>query len=95
MHGTLPSSLSNLTKLTELYLWDLNLEGTIPESWQSLTNLTALQVSNNAKLGGAIPSGLVNSPKLKTMRFYDCSFTQFPDISARTDKSSLQISYTG
>jgi len=92
LHGTLPASLSSLTRLTELYLWDLNLEGTIPESWQSLTNLTVLQVSNNAKLGGALPSWLVNSSKLKTMRFYDCSFTQFPDISARTDKSSLQIS---
>jgi len=95
MHGALPASLGNLSKLTDLYLSELKLEGTIPEAWQGLINLTQLQLGNNEKLTGAIPLWLANNPKLTQMDFSGCSFTQFPDISSRTDKSALVISIQG
>jgi len=88
--GELPASIGNLSKLTQLYIWNENITGSIPNEWAALSKLTYISL-NNTKLSGTIPSGLINQPALKQMYFNNSQLTGFPDISARTDKASLII----
>ena len=55
MVGSIPSELSNLTDLTDLYLGDNKLVGSIPSELGNLTNLTELRLSGN-ELRGCVPA---------------------------------------
>ena len=60
--GSIPSSIGNLTNLTQLYLINNQLTGEIPPEIGQLTNLTRLYLKYN-QLTGEIPSeiwGLTN-----------------------------------
>ncbi|HEY3405567.1 MAG TPA: hypothetical protein VGK59_19425, partial [Ohtaekwangia sp.] len=95
IHGSLPVSYGNLTNLTELYLFNLNIEGTVPVEWGNLNKLTLLSVFGNPGLTGSIPSALANRPTLKTIATANCSFTDFPDVSARTNKADMIVRLEG
>ncbi|OMO75120.1 hypothetical protein COLO4_26307 [Corchorus olitorius] len=57
--GSIPSSLSNLSRLTSLYLSSNNLAGSIPAALGQLGNLQILDLSNNS-LTGSIPLSFVS-----------------------------------
>ena len=57
LSGQIPSELSDLTNLTELFLSGNELSGQIPSELSGLTNLTWLHLGNN-QLSGQIPSEL-------------------------------------
>ncbi|HEY3402416.1 MAG TPA: RHS repeat-associated core domain-containing protein [Ohtaekwangia sp.] len=96
LRGTLPASIGNLTNLRELYFFDLDsIEGTIPTTWQNLNKLTRLQVYGNPLVTGSVPAGLANQPTLKSFGLSNSSYTGFPNISARTDKSTISVSISG
>ena len=47
LQGSIPSSISRLVNLTDLYLLSNNLHGSIPSSISRLVNLTSLDLSSN------------------------------------------------
>ncbi len=57
LSGTLPASLSALTNLQNIYLYDNHLSGSIPASLSALASLQTLDLSSN-QLSGTIPGGL-------------------------------------
>ena len=72
VNGSIPSSLSKLSKLTNLDLSTNKLSGTIFPSIGNLINLTNLNLSQN-KLSGSIPPSLGNLINLTNLNFL-CSF---------------------
>ena len=83
LHGTLPSTIGNLTELEELHLGfnrvggtnnNRNLRGAMPTQLGNLTNLTYLNLSRN-DLSGSIPSGLGNLRSLKELNLSENELT--------------------
>jgi len=64
--GPIPTSLGNLTQLTELRLEGGTLSGPIPSSLGNLTQLRSLVLSGN-DLTGSIPASLGNLTRLQTL----------------------------
>lgn len=56
--GSLPTTLGNLSALTELSLSGNNISGTIPNSLGNLSQLERLLLNNNPNMTGSIPSEL-------------------------------------
>src|SRR5690606_12399938 len=52
IHGTIPASLGNCTKLQEIYLDNSEFTGTIPATFNNLVNLEGLWLFNNPNLSG-------------------------------------------
>ena len=67
LHGTIPSQLGNLKRLTRLELHYNNLHGTIPEELGGLESLISLHLEGNA-LSGTIPGSLWLLPNLELLR---------------------------
>jgi Leucine-rich repeat (LRR) protein len=61
--GSIPASLGNLTKLTDVYFSYNNFTGQIPSSLSNLKDLTFIDFSYNS-FGGRIPDFLTNLTKL-------------------------------
>ena len=57
LSGQIPSELSGLTSLAELFLDDNRLSGDVPSEFSGLTNLTWLNLGNN-QLSGQLPAEL-------------------------------------
>ena len=74
LRGTIPTSIGNLTHLTNIDLSNNQLNGTVPVTMGNLTNLTDLNVSYN-QLSGFIPSSLGNLNNLKTLSLNNNQFT--------------------
>ncbi|CAI5513991.1 unnamed protein product, partial [Closterium sp. Naga37s-1] len=70
LSGSIPSTFSSLSNLTELYLNDNNLSGSIPSTFSSLSNLFRLDLSRN-RLIGSIPSTIGNMSSLKSLDLDD------------------------
>ncbi|XP_052195100.1 probable inactive leucine-rich repeat receptor kinase XIAO [Diospyros lotus] len=78
--GTVPDSLSNLTRLQRLSLSGNSLAGWVPASIGSFSNLEELCLDNN-KLQGTIPSALNGLNNLKRLELQGNNFTgAFPDL---------------
>ena len=67
LDGSIPSELSGLTALKELYLQDNELSGPIPAELGDLANLTRLHAYGN-DLGGEVPAELGNLTVLRELR---------------------------
>ena len=70
LSGTVPASLSTLTKLTLLDLSGNQLSGAIPPRLRGLSELTTLDLSANG-LSGAIPPGLGDLGELNELYLHD------------------------
>jgi RHS repeat-associated protein len=90
LEGALPASLSNLTLLRYLHLGSNKFTGTIPSTYSNLSALRLVDFSFT-QLTGAIPLTMVSRTALKKMYFNDSKFTSFPNISSRTDKSTVTV----
>ena len=69
MTGSIPSTLGNLTSLTNLWLNNNQLTGSIPSELGDLTNLTQLYLNNN-QLTGTIPPKLGDLTSLDRLWLY-------------------------
>ncbi|ONK59105.1 uncharacterized protein A4U43_C08F3020 [Asparagus officinalis] len=73
--GTIPSSLGNLTYLSELNLGGSSFHGNIPEDLGRLTNLVRLQIALCGGITGPIPISLSNLSSLTLILLNDNSLT--------------------
>ena len=69
LSGPIPSELSNLTGLTELWFRSNRLSGSIPTELGNITGLTELWLDVN-QLSGSIPAALGNLASLKNLVLY-------------------------
>lgn len=74
LHGTLPTSLGELSMLEDLSVSFNGLEGTIPNSLSKLVHLESLDLSSNF-LSGTVPSELAALTKLGKVTFIGNSLT--------------------
>uniref|UniRef100_A0A0A0LTC7 Protein kinase domain-containing protein n=1 Tax=Cucumis sativus TaxID=3659 RepID=A0A0A0LTC7_CUCSA len=65
LSGSVPETLANLSRLTQLLLYGNHLSGTIPPSLGKCNNLDFLDLSSN-QISGAIPSEIA----VRSMKFY-------------------------
>ncbi|XP_078152063.1 leucine-rich repeat receptor protein kinase HPCA1-like isoform X2 [Carex rostrata] len=65
----------NNSRVTELVLFNVNIEGTLSEKIGNLTQLQRLDLSSNGKLGGTLPATLGNLIHLTSLRLVNCSFS--------------------
>ncbi len=66
LYGSIPSEITNLTQLQELYLNNNYLAGAIPDSIGKLVNLKYLFLNNNL-LSGSIPESIGNLENVVTL----------------------------
>ncbi|KAL1328231.1 hypothetical protein HN51_038134 [Arachis hypogaea] len=66
--GTIPNTLTKLTKLRYLYISHTSVSGTIPDFLSSIKTLVTLDFSYN-KLSGALPASLSSLPNLVGITF--------------------------
>ncbi|KAG7568544.1 Leucine-rich repeat [Arabidopsis thaliana x Arabidopsis arenosa] len=88
--GQVPSSFSNLSMLTLLYLDKNELTGSFPLVW-NLANLSILDLSSN-NFSGAIPSSLLTMPSLSYLNLRGNHFTdpfKLPNSSASSRLETL------
>ncbi|KAI6706829.1 hypothetical protein NL676_009791 [Syzygium grande] len=88
--GSLPSSLGNLSLLTELELHGNNLQGQIPVSFADLTQLSRLALSHN-NLSGDTLEWVVNLTKLTYLDISGNSFFLFAGSVGSLSFLSLQL----
>ena len=89
--GTIPSTLGNLTGLTNLWLGSNQLTGTIPPELGNLTRLSQLDLRNN-RLTGSIPTQLGNLTGMKYLYLSENQLTgTIPDLSKLTGLESLYL----
>ncbi|MFC1481593.1 FG-GAP-like repeat-containing protein [Candidatus Neomarinimicrobiota bacterium] len=69
LSGTIPTTIGNLTGLTNLRLLNNSLAGTIPDTIGNLTNLTHLYLYDN-QLSGTIPVSIGNLTSLESLYLY-------------------------
>jgi Leucine-rich repeat (LRR) protein len=62
-------------RVTQINLYNRNLNGTLPSEIGNLTGLTSLTISQNNNLVGSIPSTVGNLTNLTTLSFYNNSMT--------------------
>ncbi len=72
--GTIPDSLTNLTKLGYVTLGGNQLSGTIPDSLTKCTGLEFLDLSSN-QLGGTMPASLSKMTQLSTLNLASNQFS--------------------
>lgn len=70
--SSIPTQLSNLTQLEELWLSSCNLVGEIPDSLGNLTHLTNLDLCRN-RLTGPVPSSLTGLRSIYQIELYNNS----------------------
>lgn len=91
--GEIPESLSNLKKLTWLYLARSNLTGTIPDSIFGLNYLDTFDISRNS-ISGEFPVSITRLANLTKIELYDNRFTGEipPEIRNLTRLRELDVS---
>lgn len=81
MGGTIPTSLGNLKRLSQLWLFGMNLTGTIPTQLQSLPSLEVVSIYHNRHLVDDMESKVCKLPRLTYFQS-DCgNGTSFPICS--------------
>lgn len=77
--GSIPTSLSTLTGLSDMSLNNNHLTGEIPDAFQSLTQLINLDLSSN-NLSGELPLSVENLSSLTTLRLQDNQLSGTLDV---------------
>lgn len=77
--GSIPTSLSQLTFLSDMSLNSNNLSGELPDSFQSLTGLINLDISSN-NFSGPLPPSMASLSSLTTLRIQQNQFTGVLDV---------------
>jgi Leucine-rich repeat (LRR) protein len=91
LHGTIPSNIGNLSKLSYLALPANNLTGCIPASLGNLTNLNTLDFTNN-NLSGPIPQQLGMLSSLSKLYLSTNKLTGFiPDSLGNLTKLTMLL----
>ena len=85
--GSIPTSIGNVTKVTQFFLKSNNLIGQIPSSLLNLKDLFFIDLSYN-NFRGRIPEFLTNLTKLYRV---DLSYNQLTQIGEFQPSNSLQI----
>jgi hypothetical protein len=85
--GSIPTSIGNVTKVTQFFLQSNNLIGQIPSSLSNLKDLTLIDLSYN-NFRGRIPDFFTNLTKLYRV---DLSYNQLTQIGEFQPSNSLQI----
>ena len=70
MKGTIPSGITALTELVDIFLFESGVSGTLPQEMSNLSKLTHLALQNN-DLTGSIPSSLYGIASLKNLLLSD------------------------
>ncbi|KAF3455555.1 hypothetical protein FNV43_RR00187 [Rhamnella rubrinervis] len=76
LSGSIPSTIGNLSKLSDLELGFNNINGSIPKEVGQLSSLKRLSLSNN-HISGSIPSSIGNLTNLEVFEIYDNSLTDY------------------
>lgn len=82
LDGTLPTSLGNLTAISDIYLSGNNIKGTIPNSIGNLSALSFFYLNNN-KIEGGIPTNLGSVTSLREVHLEYNKLTGEIPISLR------------
>ncbi|XP_030924925.1 receptor-like protein 7 [Quercus lobata] len=91
--GTLPDSIGNLKRLSEIYLTGCNFNGSIPNSLSNLTPLVYLDMSSNY-FTGSIPNSLSNLTQLVYLDMSSNYFTgSIPSFSMAKNLIMINLSY--
>ncbi|KAH6835099.1 hypothetical protein C2S53_012614 [Perilla frutescens var. hirtella] len=92
LNGTIPSSTSNLTQLTNLVISSNNLQGQIPDVWTNTPMIYLIDMSNNT-LSGTIPSsiGFLRSLKFLVLSSNNLSGELPFSLSNCTELASLDL----
>ncbi|KAI4334004.1 hypothetical protein L6164_018747 [Bauhinia variegata] len=90
--GSIPTSLSTLTELTDMSLNDNQLTGEIPDAFQSLIQLINLDLSNN-NLSGELPPSLENLSALTTLRLQNNQLSGTLDVLQDLPLRDLNVEY--
>ncbi|KAL2923793.1 Polygalacturonase inhibitor [Bienertia sinuspersici] len=89
--GPIPSSISNLINLKELYFFRTNLSGSIPEFLGRLNKLDILDLSEN-RFTGPIPASLSQIPNLQQLNLFKNRLSgSIPDTFGNFTKLALQV----
>ncbi|CAL9222408.1 unnamed protein product [Arabidopsis halleri] len=91
--GLVPPTISNLTQLTELYLFTNDLTGSLPLV-QNLTKLSSLVLSDN-HFSGTIPSSLFTMPFLSYLSLKENNLNGSIDAPNSSSSSRLEHLYLG
>lgn len=93
LRGTIPKEFGSMGSLKRLRLNYNELSGTLPTSLGKLGEMLYLNMENNIKLGGSIPSSIGNLRKLKALDLGSCSLTgEIPEsIGNLTDLEYLNL----
>jgi len=97
--GTIPPSISNLTKLNSIYIIQTNISGEIPNTLSQIKTLVIIDISDN-KLTGPLPASLSTLPNLAGIFFYrnqltgaiPKSYGSFPKSFVALDLSRNRLS---
>ncbi|CAI5489438.1 unnamed protein product, partial [Closterium sp. Naga37s-1] len=85
LSGTIPSILSQLSRLTHLDLSHNYLSGSIPSSFSKLDGLQTLNLGSNYLYEGTLPTTMCNSPSPLTLSLHDNCFPSDALPCALTD----------
>ncbi|GKU94334.1 hypothetical protein SLEP1_g7841 [Rubroshorea leprosula] len=90
--GELPSSLTNLSKLTELRISSNNFSGRIPDQFGSWKQLQKLEIQASG-FKGPIPSSIAVLGSLTELRISDLSNvdSEFPNLQKMTNMKRLML----
>ncbi|WOK91912.1 protein STRUBBELIG-RECEPTOR FAMILY 3-like [Canna indica] len=88
--GSIPSSLSNLTLLTDMSVNNNHLTGDLPDAFSSLTGLINLDLSFN-NLSGQLPASMGNLSSLTTLRVQNNQFSGMLNVLEDLSVKDLNI----
>ncbi|GJP86895.1 hypothetical protein CLOP_g16867 [Closterium sp. NIES-67] len=73
-NGTIPDSITNLTRLSRILLDNCRFTGSIPQGISNLKALTVLYLEGN-RFYGSFPSGILKLPQLSLVNLHDNQFS--------------------
>lgn len=93
LSGSIPTGLTKLTELLDIYLYESNLNGTLPQDIGNLSKLTHLALQTNS-LTGSLPTSFYDLTSLENMYLFQNSFSGSlaPEIGNFVSLKQMQLS---